>query len=132
MIQLIRFSIVGAAGFCVDAVVLYALLTFVQADPFIARIPSFLCAATATWLLNRNWTFSGAGRGRRLNQWGTYTLAMLSGAVVNYTCYALVLLALPESVLGPLLGLAVGSLAGLALNFTLARNLIFPSGARGD
>lgn len=132
MIQLLRFSVVGAAGFCVDALVLYALLTFALPDPLLARIPSFLCAATATWLLNRNWTFSTASRGRRLNQWGLYTLAMLSGAAVNYACYALVVLALPAAVLAPLLGLAVGSLAGLALNYTLARKLIFSSGARGE
>lgn len=132
MIQLLRFSVVGAVGFCVDALVLYALLHFVLSDPYLARIPSFLCAATATWLLNRNWTFSTASRGRGLNQWGIYTLAMLSGAAVNYACYALVVLVLPPVVLSPLLGLVVGSLAGLTLNYTLARNLVFSSGARGD
>lgn len=130
MIQLLRFSVVGAVGFCVDALVLYALLSFVVSDPYLARIPSFLCAATATWLLNRNWTFSTASRGRRLNQWGTYTLAMLSGAAVNYTCYALVVLILPTVVLAPLFGLMAGSLAGLTLNYTLARNLIFSDGAK--
>jgi len=132
VIQLLRFSVVGAVGFCVDALVLYALLTFVLSDPYLARIPSFLCAATATWLLNRNWTFSTASRGRRLNQWGMYTLAMISGAAVNYTCYALVVLVLPPVMLSPLLGLAVGSLAGLTLNYTLASNLVFSSGERGD
>jgi putative flippase GtrA len=132
VIQLLRFSVVGAVGFCVDALVLYALLSFVISDPYLARIPSFLCAATTTWLLNRNWTFSTSAHGRRLNQWGVYTLAMLSGAATNYACYVLVVLALPAVALSPLLGLVVGSLAGLSLNYTLARNLIFSYGSRRD
>jgi putative flippase GtrA len=50
---------------------------------------------------------------------------MVCGALVNYGCYILLLLILPPSILAPLVGLAGGSLAGLAVNFTLARRLVF-------
>lgn len=128
MIQLLRFSVVGALGFFVDALVLYSVLTIFPVGPLLARIPSFLCAATFTWIMNRIWTFSSSRRPGAVGQWFTYTLAVLVGAVVNYACYASVVMMYSASSVSPLLGLAVGSLAGLAVNFTLARTVVFRPG----
>ncbi|MDZ7790205.1 MAG: GtrA family protein [Xanthomonadales bacterium] len=125
--RFIRFAIVGTAGFVVDAAVLYALLTLVDAGPLTARIPSFLCAATFTWALNRRWTFAAPREERQLRQWGAYTLAMVCGAAVNYGCYALMVIALPDLPATPLAALAAGSLAGLAVNFALAERVVFVS-----
>lgn len=129
MTRFLRFCVVGTVGFGVDSAVLYGLMALTGAGPLIARIPSFLCAATATWLLNRTWTFSDRRGKGRLRQWGVWALAMVLGALVNYAIFALIVLSLPPHSWTPLAGLAAGSLAGLAVNYTLARKLIFPSRA---
>jgi len=51
---------------------------------------------------------------------------MLGGAAVNYSVYVLVLHSF-AGVWVPALGVALGSCAGLALNFLAARQLIFKS-----
>ncbi|MEE4303905.1 MAG: GtrA family protein [Wenzhouxiangella sp.] len=127
----IRFAIVGTAGFVVDAAVLYALIEGFHTGPLAARVPSFLCAATFTWALNRRWTFASRRTRRQLRQWGAYTLAMVCGALVNYGSYALVVMILPAARLTPLAALAAGSLAGLLVNYTLASRVVFiPSSVR--
>jgi putative flippase GtrA len=129
--RFLRFAIVGTAGFVVDAAVLYAFIEGFNLGPLAARVPSFLCAATFTWALNRRWTFASGRTRRQLRQLGAYTLAMVCGALVNYGCYALVVLILPEAWLTPLVALAAGSLAGLLVNYTLASRVVFiPSSVR--
>ena len=49
---------------------------------------------------------------------------MLGGAIVNYGVYLLTLHSL-EGAWVPALGVSLGSLAGLAINFTSARWLVF-------
>lgn len=124
MIRLLRFGIGGVLGFLVDSGVLYALLT-TGLGPYAARVPSFLCAATATWLVNRYWTFAdrrGAGRG---GEWGRYVVAMIAGGVLNYAVYA-ALIAHSDLVRAwPVLGVAAGSIAGMVLNFLSSYFLVF-------
>lgn len=123
--RFIRFSIVGTAGFIVDALVLYALLATTALGPMAARVPSFLCAATTTWALNRRWTFADRRDEQQLRQWTAYTLAMICGVLVNYGCYALLVFVLPDVLVAPLIALAGGSVAGLVVNYTLAHRLVF-------
>ncbi|MDA7418371.1 GtrA family protein [Xenophilus arseniciresistens] len=124
--RLWRFGVAGVLGFVVDAGVLYLLAPWL--GWYGARVLSFWAAATATWLFNRRYTFAdGAARGGAAlwREYGGYLLAMLGGAAVNYGCYALALQLLPPAGWVPLLGVAVGSLAGMGINFLSARWLIF-------
>ena len=124
--RLWRFGIAGVLGFGVDAGVLYLLAPFL--GWYGARVLSFWAAATATWLFNRRYTFAdGAARGGAAlrREYGTYLLAMLGGAAVNYGAYALTLHFMPPAPWVPLLGVAVGSVAGMGVNFVSARWLIF-------
>lgn len=126
--EFLAFAVVGAAGFVVDVAVLYL------AAPLLgwygARVLSFLAAATATWALNRRYTFaarrsSGAAK-PIVREYLGYLVTMLGGAVVNYGAYVLVLHWL-EGPWVPALGVAAGSCAGLAVNFLAARHLVFKS-----
>lgn len=56
-----------------------------------------------------------------------YLLAMLGGAAVNYAIYIAVIHELTEvfGVLTPALGVALGSLGGMAVNFASARSIVF-------
>lgn len=120
---LLMFAVVGVIGFVVDVSVLYALAAWL--GWYGARIVSFVAAASATWALNRRYTFSAAARSRSIAvEYFTYLLAMLGGATVNYGIYALMLYWFPMRG-SAAIGVALGSIGGLAVNFLSARYLIF-------
>ena len=121
-----RFGVSGVLGFGVDAGVLYLLAPWL--GWYGARVLSFWAAATATWLFNRHFTFAdGAARGGMAlwREYGSYLVAMLGGAAVNYGVYALTLHLLPPAPWVPLLGVALGSCAGMVVNFAAARQVVF-------
>jgi putative flippase GtrA len=126
--ELLRFGVVGVAGFVVDAAVLTAGIAL-GTGPWLGRILSYLAAATTTFGLNRAWTFRGAARpaGRRAaaRQWGLFLLVNLVGFACNYGTYAALLASVPLVAAQPVLGVAAGSLAGLLGNFLLARRFVF-------
>jgi putative flippase GtrA len=123
--QFLRFGVVGAAGFVVDASVLYALLTWTGAGFYIGRLGSYLAAATATWYLNRTFTFADHARRQPLRQWMRFLAVNAGGGAVNYAVYTSFVLHWPREPWSPLAGVAAGSLAGLIVNFNLSRRLVF-------
>lgn len=118
------FCLAGVVGFLVDVAVLYVTAPLV--GWYAGRMVSFLTAASATWQLNRRLAFGDAAvesrRGWR--QYLRYLVSMLGGAVVNYAVYAVTLQALSLRHAAAV-GVALGSVAGLAVNFLTARFLIF-------
>ncbi len=124
MIRLLRFGIGGVVGFLVDSGVLYALMA-VGLGPYAARVPSFLCAATATWLINRYWTFADRRSDQRGSEWGRYVAAMVAGGALNYAVYAALVANSGLVREWPVLGVAAGSLAGMVLNFISSWFLVF-------
>lgn len=125
MIRLLRFGVAGVIGFLVDAGILTLLVGPLGIDPYLARVPSFLAAATTTWLVNRHWTFADRGGGVAGGQWGRYVLAMLAGGAVNYATYAALIATVPLARAWPVLGVAAGSLAGMAVNYASSNWWIF-------
>ena len=123
--QFLRFAIVGVIGFIVDSAVLYTAIYGIGLDPYTGRVLSFVAAATTTWSLNRRFTFPGAGDASAHRQWAVFVAFMTLGALVNYGTYAAVVYFGPEHALTPLAGVAAGSIAGLAINFTTSRLFVF-------
>ena len=123
--QLLRFGAVGTAGFVVDSAVLLLALA-AGLGPYVGRMVSYLAAASANWALNRAWTFRGhAAPQPMLGQWGRFLAVNLSGFAVNYGVYALLVAGVPLVAANPVLGVAAGSLAGMAGNFVLSRRYVF-------
>ncbi|RYF76895.1 MAG: GtrA family protein [Comamonadaceae bacterium] len=121
--EFLSFAVVGTVGFLVDVGVLYALAPTL--GWYAARVLSFLAAATATWALNRRFTFAGARSGVPIwREYLAYLVTVLGGAVVNYAAYAATLHAYSGTGAAAL-GVALGSIAGLALNFLSVRYLVF-------
>ena len=128
--EFLRFGAVGTAGFLVDAAVLTAGLA-VGLGPWIGRVLSYLAAATTTYLLNRAWTFRGAGRrDAPVRQWALFLLTNLGGFACNYGTYAAMIAGSPLVARHPVLGVAAGSLAGLLCNFLLVRRFVFGRATR--
>ncbi len=123
-----RFSLVGAAGFVVDA----AILTLVAGmlGPYLGRLVSFGVAVVATWLMNRHFTFATRKSGLSLpGELGRYFSAMIAGGAANYATYAALVYLVDFVARWPVAGVGAGSIVGLAINFTLAKNWIFKSGS---
>ncbi|GLU31755.1 GtrA family protein [Trinickia caryophylli] len=125
--EFIRFGIAGGAGFVVDAGVLYICL-WAGLGYFSGRLVSFLCAVFCTWQINRRFTFVAAGRRSSIwAEWWRYLAAMSAGGAVNYATYSAAVLALAGMRLLPLVSVALGSVAGLAVNFAGAKLWVFKS-----
>jgi putative flippase GtrA len=62
-LQLVRFGIVGGAGFVVNLVVFTLLVHAAGVDYRLANVVAWLVAVVNNFVLNRHWTFdAGAGR----------------------------------------------------------------------
>ncbi len=123
--QFLSFCVVGTVGFVVDVAILYALSPWT--GWYLGRLFSFLGAATATWHLNRLFTFSDLADTAKFSMWQQYwryIVAMLGGASVNYLAYTITL-HFNSSSWAPTLGVALGSVAGLLVNFVSARKVAF-------
>lgn len=123
--EFLRFGVVGLVGFAVDTAVLYAALAL-GAGPYLGRVPSYLAAATTTFLLNRVWTFRhrrGAAPAHR--QWLAFLVLNLLGFALNYGTYAVLVAFVPLVAAHPVIGVFAGALAGMTSNFLLSRRLVF-------
>jgi putative flippase GtrA len=122
--ELLRFAIAGVIGLVVDAGVLYGMLAL-GAGYFVGRAVSFVAAVWSTWQFNRRFTFVQGSNKSAWAEWWHYLFAMLGGGVVNYAAYSATVLLLPKSALLPLIGVAIGSLAGMTVNFVSAKLWVF-------
>ena len=127
--QLAWFGVGGFIGFLVDAGVVQLLVSKFDVDPYVGRLFSFLCAATATWLFNRHFTFKRRGDYGLFGEWSRYIVAMSAGFAINYVAYALAVHYSDFVHAWPSVGVAIGSVPGSAANFLGARQWVF-SGSR--
>jgi putative flippase GtrA len=122
--QFLRFGAVGTAGFMVDTATVYA--TKGALGLYGAGAVAYLIVTSATWLFNRLWTFSDRGRGRPAHrQWLAFLAANLLGFTLNRGTYAVLVTISATCVSQPVFAVAAGALAGLFVNFHLARSVVF-------
>ena len=124
-VQFAKFCIVGTVGFVADAGTLYLFMSMASLDPYTGRIFSFLFAATVTWALNRNYTFRSNVPTPRTRQWARFVTANTIGGALNYGVYSALILSGGWFIKAPVLAVAVGSIVGLAFNYTASRKLVF-------
>ena len=122
--QFARFAIVGIIGFVVDVSVLYIALHF-GLEHWQGRAVSFLCAVLTTWVINRQLTFTAHKDMPILEEAIRYLVAMSLGGIVNYVTYLFVLIQFQTFQLLPLIGVAVGSVAGMCFNYFSAKIWVF-------
>ena len=112
---------VGAVGFVADAsftLVFHRL----GLDRVSARVLAFLVAATATWWLNRNYTFrTGGGAGGLLR----YLLTTSGGALINVSVYLIVVGLLDMRPVSLVSGVAAGSVVALGFNYWVSQRWVF-------
>ncbi|HKM64476.1 MAG TPA: GtrA family protein [Acidisphaera sp.] len=121
--QLVTFACVGLVGLAIDTAIVYGLRA--EVGLYVAGLVSYVVAATATWVLNRNITFRGLGSGPAHRQWGLFLVANLAGFVLNRGTYAALVTWSAAAAADPVIATASGAVAGMMVNFTLSRALVF-------
>jgi len=118
------FGVAGILGFLVDAGVLYLLKDYLGL--YVARVFSFASAVFVTWLFNRSITFSGRHSAYNLRQeFVAYFGLMLLGGCVNYGVYFWLVYSSEFVVSYPVVGVAVGSIAGMLVNLLTSKYFLF-------
>ncbi len=97
-------------------------------DPLLARLPSFLSAATYTWALNRRVTFRYTAPAL-FKQWLHFLLVNSAGGLVNLAVYTALMWPGSGPAVSPVIAVGAGSLSGLVLNFALSKRLVFKDSA---
>jgi len=121
----LRFGLVGASGFAIDASVLHLLVGLARFDYFTGRLCSFSVAVGATWLLNRSFTFRGPTLHGTARQALIYVAVQGAGGIANIGVYTLAIALAPQLKHLLLIPLAMGSAAGLCLTFLGSKHLAF-------
>jgi putative flippase GtrA len=121
--QFLRFGIVGTVGLVIDTITVYSLRH--SLGLYGAGVAGFVTAASGNWVFNRLWTFRGLGSGPAHRQWAMFMFTNLAGFVLNRGTYALLVTFVAVAARQPVIAIAAGSVAGLFVNFSLSRRVVF-------
>lgn len=119
----LRFGLVGASGFLVDAGVVYALRHVISL--YAAMLVSYVAAASWNWCLNRLWTFAHLTHGSKRSQWGRFLATNMVGLLLNRGTAIMLSAFSAFAASHPILPLAAGTAMGMGANFTLSRRYVF-------
>ena len=124
--HILHFAIAGTLGFVIDAGLVQLLTAVGRMDPYLARVLSVAVAVLATFSYNRLVTFRDRrGSGGVTGDLGRYLLGNAAGLSVNYGAYAAAVAVSAHARAWPVLAVALGSLAGMGVNFLAARHFVW-------
>lgn len=121
----LRFGIIGALVFLIEAAILFALTHELHLEPRLSRCISFAPAVMSAWFLNRTFTFRSKKKTRWYKELMRYIIVNLGGLSSNFATYLFLLYWFEEARAYPVLALAGGSVAGMFLNFIASKRLVF-------
>jgi putative flippase GtrA len=117
LLRVLRFGVVGAAGFVADAGILSFLVEGLHGNPIASRLISAPAAIVLTFALNRHWSFSDLEQPSIVRSFASYLSVQGFGFFLNLVLYALLLSIVPN----PVAALAVASVVVMVLNYLGAR-----------
>ncbi|GBR51979.1 polysaccharide biosynthesis protein GtrA [Acetobacter pomorum] len=124
LIRLIKFGMVGSLGFVWDSGTVYALRPLIGLT--CATLVAYFVAATLNWVLNRVWTFKGAGHHEHpVLQWLRFLSANSLGFFLNRGTVYLLFYIFPFCIQHPIVALAAGAAAGMLANFSMSQKIVF-------
>ena len=126
--RVLRFGIVGAAGYFVNAAALWLVLHVFALDKYTSYVPAFLVAVTFTWWGNRVLTFhEHAARENLFVEWARFVAANLVGFFANWALYSALVTFAPQPLNNVFVAQIAGTLFGMIFNFTLSKRFVFRS-----
>lgn len=123
----IIFSLIGFAGFFVDATVLTVLTLEFKWSIIPARLMSFALATMMTWVLNRTYAFSSCKKKiiARKMEYVRYFLVQAVGASLNLFIFLCLLTWMPLLHQVLLIPLGVGAAVALIFNYFMTKMFVF-------
>ena len=121
MKRFLKFCVVGGGGFVVDSAVY--LGASLAAGPLASRFTSFTAAVVFTYVFNRWFTFENP-RKASVVEFAKYYASMVLGGAVNIGIFYAAVTLSPLVAKFPVAGIALGSVAGLVVNFLTSRMLL--------
>ena len=128
--KFIAFGLVGVVGFVVNTGSVYGLRGFVGL--YAAGILAWVIAATATWWLNRIWTFKVRDESGRFVQWLKFLAANAAGFALYFLVFSSLVTLSPFCARNPVVAIVAGAAVSLVLNYALSHKLVFRSAAHVD
>ncbi len=116
-----RFCIVGGGGFVVDSLIY--LFVNIIAPPLISRLVSFSAAVFFTYVFNRFFTFESKDKASA-TEFARYYANMVLGGAINIATFYFAITVSDFIYAHPVIGIALGSIAGLFVNFLTSRILL--------
>ena len=125
LLEIMHFCTVGCSGLCIDIAIFMLAVYGLGIHHLLAKIISFLTAASSNWALNRRFSFPAAHRARRDKQWMNFILVSGSGALLNLLIYWYLISSFAQMATAPFIAVAAAAVATAAWNFTFAKLFIF-------
>jgi putative flippase GtrA len=121
--EFFRFGLVGLVGLVIDTAMVYGARHTLGL--YGAGAVAYVVAATVNWALNRVFTFRDRRPSAMHRQWAMFLLTNMAGFVLNRGTYALLVTFVPLAAAQPVIATSAGSVAGMFVNFSLSRRLVF-------
>lgn len=125
--KFLRFLLVGSGGFLIDLGGF--LVAHLIVGVVVARLLSFLVAATCTWGLNRSFTFSGSDLDYKI-EWLRYLVVNSIGGGLNLGGFVLMVRNVVFFAAHPVLPLAIMTGLIAIFNYVMCDVVIFKSDSR--
>jgi len=123
-IKFLKFGFVGVVVLGFDAVTFWLLLHVIPSS-LVARCLSVAASIFLSWLINRSFTFAYTRERPTAQEFIKFALSQLPGALVNALVSVIAFNYLPYIKSNPWVSVALGSCAGMVLNFTIANVYVF-------
>lgn len=89
--RFVKFLLVGASGFVVDASVFFVLTSLLRVPDLVAQVFSFAAAVVSNFTLNRYWTYPESRTKSIRRQMTQFTLVNLAGLAIRSLIFLVVL-----------------------------------------
>lgn len=123
--RMLCFAAVGSIGFIIDGGILTLAVEAFKLNPYLSRCISFPAAVTATWYLNRHWTFAANASMHKKKEYTHYFIIMVIGLALNLAIYFLLIETIPVLAIHPVIPLAIATIASMIFNFLGSQFIVF-------
>ena len=124
-LSLIKFALIGAIGFTIDAGLLYLGVYVLSTPLFATRAVSILISVLATWLLNRSWTFNLRKIESVWIELFKYLGSRSVGAAINMGIFTSLVSLATMPFNNPILATPISSAIAMLINYTMVRLFIY-------
>lgn len=128
-IKFLKFCMVGLFVYFVDALLFLMLLNMTHAT-LLSRVGSTAVAMTVSWWLNKIFTFSDTKSVNNQLQLARFMVSQTPGALTNIAVSTMAYIEFGLFKENPFLSVALGSCAGLAVNFMMANQFVFKNSSK--